>query len=114
MIAVIFEVEPEEGMTGPYLEMAAKMRALVETVPGFISVERFESITNPGKLLSLSFWENEAALENWRQMAEHRAAQTAGRNRMFKGYRLKVVSVMRDYGKHDRDDAPADSRALHG
>ena len=114
MIAVIFEVEPEEGMTGPYLEMAAKMRALVETVSGFISVERFESITNPGKLLSLSFWENEAALENWRQMAEHRAAQTAGRNRMFKGYRLKVVSVMRDYGKHDRDDAPADSRALHG
>ena len=114
MIAVLFEVEPEEGMTGPYLEMAAKMRALVETVPGFISVERFESITNPGKLLSLSFWENEAALENWRQMAEHRAAQTAGRNRMFKGYRLKVVSVMRDYGKHDRDDAPADSRALHG
>ena len=114
MIAVIFEVEPEEGMTGPYLEMAAKMRALVETVPGFISVERFESITNPGKLLSLSFWENEAALENWRQMAEHRAAQTAGRNRMFKGYRLKVVSVMRDYGKHDRDDAPADSRELHG
>ncbi|NBR88715.1 MAG: antibiotic biosynthesis monooxygenase [Rhodobacteraceae bacterium] len=114
MIAVIFEVEPEEGMTGPYLEMAAKMRALVETVPGFISVERFESITNPGKLLSLSFWENEAALENWRQMAEHRAAQTAGRNRMFKGYRLKVVSVMRDYGKHDREDAPADSRELHG
>ena len=114
MIAVIFEVEPEEGMTGPYLEMAAKMRALVETVSGFISVERFESITNPGKLLSLSFWENEAALENWRQMAEHRAAQTAGRNRMFKGYRLKVVSVMRDYGKNDRDDAPADSRALHG
>lgn len=114
MIAVIFEVEPEEGMTGPYLEMAAKMRALVETVPGFISVERFESITNPGKLLSLSFWENETALEHWRQMAEHRAAQTAGRNRMFKGYRLKVVSVMRDYGKHDRDDAPADSRELHG
>lgn len=114
MIAVIFEVEPEEGMTGPYLDMAAKMRALVETVPGFISVERFESITNPGKLLSLSFWENEAALENWRQMAEHRAAQTAGRNRMFKGYRLKVVSVMRDYGKHDREDAPADSRELHG
>lgn len=114
MIAVIFEVEPEEGMTGPYLEMAAKMRALVETVPGFISVERFESLTNPGKLLSLSFWENEAALENWRQMAEHRAAQTAGRNRMFKGYRLKVVSVMRDYGKHDREDAPADSRELHG
>lgn len=114
MIAVIFEVEPEEGMTGPYLEMAAKMRGLVETVPGFISVERFESLTNPGKLLSLSFWENEAALENWRQMAEHRAAQTAGRNRMFKGYRLKVVSVMRDYGKHDREAAPADSRELHG
>ena len=83
-------------------------------MPGFISVERFESITNPGKLLSRSFWDNEAALENWRQMAEHRAAQTAGRNRMFKGYRLKVVSVMRDYGKHDREDAPADSRELHG
>ena len=114
MIAVIFEVEPEEGMTEPYLEMAAKMRALVDTVPGFISVERFQSITNPSKLLSLSFWEDEAALEHWRKMPEHRGAQTAGRNRMFRGYRLKVVSVMRDYGHDDRAEAPEDSRALHG
>ena len=114
MIAVIFEVETEDGMMQPYLEMAAKMRALVETVPGFISVERFESLSNPGKLLSLSYWEDETALEHWRHMSEHRAAQTAGRNKMFRGYRLKVVSVMRDYGKDDRDEAPLDSRALHG
>ena len=114
MIAVIFEVEPAPGMKDPYLAMAAQMRALVGTVPGFISVERFESLTNPGKLLSLSYWEDEAALTAWRQMPEHRAAQQSGRNRMFSGYRLKVVAVMRDYGHADRDQAPTDSRALHG
>jgi heme-degrading monooxygenase HmoA len=114
LIAVIFEVEPAPGMSEPYLDMAAQMRGLVGTVPGFISVERFQSLTNPGKLLSLSYWADEAALTAWRQMPEHRAAQTAGRNAMFAGYRLRVVSVMRDYSHADRDQAPADSRALHG
>ena len=98
MIAVIFEVIPGEGQKEPYLEMAAKMRPLAEAIPGFISVERFESLTQPGKLLSLSFWEDEAAVIRWRQLAEHRGAQRAGRQVMFDDYRLRVVSVIRDYG----------------
>ncbi|PKP73455.1 MAG: antibiotic biosynthesis monooxygenase [Alphaproteobacteria bacterium HGW-Alphaproteobacteria-6] len=114
MIAIIFEVEPGEGQKEPYLEMAAKMRALVESVEGFISVERFQSLTNPGKLLSLSFWEDEAAVMRWRQLEAHRAAQKAGRKVMFDDYRLRVVSVIRDYGKFDRAEAPEDSRAAHG
>lgn len=114
MIAVIFEVTPAEGQTDPYLSMAAQMRDLVEGVDGFISVERFESLTNPGKLLSLSFWRDEAALAAWRALPKHRAAQTAGRDVMFAGYRLRVAGVIRDYGMDDRDQAPADSRAEHG
>ncbi|MCZ0813795.1 MAG: antibiotic biosynthesis monooxygenase family protein [Pseudomonadota bacterium] len=113
MIAVIFEVEPAEGQQEPYLDMAAKMRPLAEQVEGFISVERFQSLTTPGKLLSLSFWEDEAAVERWRQLEAHRGAQKAGRNVMFADYRLRVVSVIRDYGKHERDEAPEDSRAVH-
>ncbi|HKL55477.1 MAG: antibiotic biosynthesis monooxygenase family protein [Roseovarius sp.] len=113
MIAVIFEVEPAEGQQAPYLDMAAKMRPLAEQVEGFISVERFQSLTSPGKLLSLSFWEDEAAVERWRQLEAHRGAQKAGRNVMFADYRLRVVSVIRDYGMHERDEAPADSRAVH-
>lgn len=114
MIAIIFEVEPAEGQKEPYLDMAAKMRSLVEEVEGFISVERFQSLTNPAKLLSLSFWEDEAAVERWRRLEGHRRAQKAGRERMFEDYRLRVVSVIRDYGKHDRLQAPDDSRVVHG
>lgn len=114
MIAIIFEVEPAEGQKPSYLEMAARMRPLAEAIPGFISVERFQSLTHPGKLLSLSFWENEDAVTRWRQLAEHRAAQKAGREEMFDDYRLRVVSVIRDYGKHDRAEAPEDSRTAHG
>lgn len=114
MIAIIFEVEPAEGQKEPYLEMAAKMRSLVEGVEGFISVERFQSLTNPGKLLSLSFWEDEAAVERWRTLHAHRHAQRAGREMMFDDYRLRVVSVIRDYGKHDRAEAPKDSREANG
>lgn len=114
MIAVIFEVIPGEGQTDPYLDMATKMRPLAEAIPGFISVERFQSLTNPGKLLSLSFWEDEAAVIRWRQLSQHRGAQKAGREVMFDDYRLRVVSVIRDYGKHEREEAPEDSRAVHG
>jgi len=114
MIAIIFEVEPAEGQTEPYLDMAARMRPLAEAIPGFISVERFQSLTHPGKLLSLSFWEDEAAVTRWRQLHAHRAAQKAGREGMFDDYRLRVVSVIRDYGKHERAEAPEDSRAVHG
>lgn len=113
MIAVIFEVWPEEGQTDQYLAMAADMRSLVERIDGFISVERFESLTTPGKLLSISFFRDEAALDEWRRLAEHRRAQDAGRKSLFRNYRLKVARVLRDYGKFDRLEAPADSREMH-
>ena len=114
MIAIIFEVTPKEGKTDPYLDMAAQMRPLAEGIDGFISVERFQSITNPGKLLSLSFWRDEAAVEEWRKLAAHRRAQQAGRNDFFSDYRLRVAHVMRDYGMFERDEAPADSLEAHG
>ena len=115
MIAVMFEVEPADGRRESYLEMAAKMRPLLDEVDGFISVERFQSITNPGKMLSMSFFRDEEALANWRTLAEHRAAQKAGRGGMFAGYRLRIGSVIRDYGLDERrDQAPADSNIAHG
>ena len=114
MIAVIFEVTPRDGARDAYLEFAARMRPLAESVDGFVSIERFESLTTPGKLLSLSLWRDEAALDEWRRLAAHREAQTAGRERLFADYRLRVAGVIRDYGLADRDQAPADSRALHG
>jgi len=113
MIAVIFEVEVAEDRREDYLAMAAKMRPMAEASPGFISVERFQSLTDPSKLLSISFFEDSAALDRWRQLHAHRQAQSAGRNGMFADYRLRVLEVLRDYGMHDRDEAPADSRALH-
>ena len=114
MIAVIFEVRPEAGQKDRYLDLAGKMRPLAEQIDGFISVERFASLTEEGKLLSLSFWRDEAALDEWRRLSRHRAMQTLGRSELFEGYRLRIAGVIRDYGMEDRDEAPADSRALHG
>ncbi|MEX2519026.1 MAG: antibiotic biosynthesis monooxygenase [Paracoccaceae bacterium] len=114
MIAVIFEVTPKAGMKDAYLAMAAEMRPLVDEIDGFISVERFESLTTPGKLLSVSFFRDEAALDEWRRLTGHRRAQKAGRERMFADYRLRIASVIRDYGMQERAEAPEDSRALHG
>ena len=113
MIAVIFEVFPAAGKRQAYLDMAAALRPLLEKVDGFISIERFESLYTPGKLLSLQFWRDEEALATWRNMAEHRAAQGRGRAEMFDDYRLRVAGVVRDYGMFERDQAPPDSRALH-
>ncbi|MCR9113807.1 MAG: antibiotic biosynthesis monooxygenase [Rhodobacteraceae bacterium] len=113
MIGIIFEVIPAEGQKDAYLDMAAQMRPLAEQVDGFISVERFQSLTNPDKLLSLSFWEDEAAVKRWRTLAAHRGAQKAGREIMFSDYRLRVVSIIRDYGMVDRDQAPEDSKTAH-
>lgn len=113
MIAVIFEVRPDVGMRAPYLDLAARMRPLAERVDGFISVERFQSVSDDGKMLSLSFWRDEAALDEWRRLEEHRAMQSKGRTSLFADYRLRVASVIRDYGMSERDEAPADSRALH-
>ncbi|QUJ76620.1 antibiotic biosynthesis monooxygenase [Sulfitobacter albidus] len=114
MIAVIFEVEPHADKKQNYLDMAAEMRPLVEEIDGFLSVERFQSLTNPEKLLSLSFFRDEAALDDWRRLTKHRAAQRAGRTDFFADYHLRIAHVIRDYGMFDRDEAPADSRALHG
>ena len=114
MIAVIFEVWPAEGRKQEYLDIAAELRPLLDEIDGFISIERFESIYEPGKVLSLSFWRDEGAVEEWRKMEEHRAAQERGRGGVFANYRLRVSSVNRDYGMHDRDQAPADSRQHHG
>ena len=114
MIAIIFEVTPNEGMTDEYLKMAGAMRGFVEQIDGFISVERFQSLTNPDKLLSISFFESEAAVEEWRRLAAHRTAQKVGRETLFRDYRLRVLQVLRDYGKDDRDQAPPDSLDVHG
>jgi heme-degrading monooxygenase HmoA len=114
MIAVIFEVWPKEGHRTPYLDIAASLKAELEQHPGFISVERFESLTNPGKLLSVSFFEDEESLAAWRNRPHHRTAQKSGREVHFADYRLRIASVIRDYGLTDRTQAPADSRSRHG
>lgn len=114
MIAVIFEVEPANGNPEPYLHIAASLIDELKTIDGFISVERFQSLSTPGKLLSLSFWRDEAAVKHWRSLESHRRAQEAGRGGVFQNYRLRVAQVLRDYGMDQRDEAPADSRSRHG
>ena len=109
MIAVIFEAEPAEGQRDAYLDIAAGLRDELMEMDGFISIERFESLNRPGKLLSLSFWRDEEAVRAWRCRPRHRAAQTRGRGGVFSGYRLRVASVLRDYGLEDRAEAPSDS-----
>lgn len=113
MIAVIFEVEPAEGRQGEYLDIATKLRSELERIEGFISVERFESLSTPGKILSLSFFESEEAVGAWRNTENHRRAQAAGRGGVFADYRLRVAHVLRDYGKYERGGAPEDSRATN-
>lgn len=114
MIAVIFEVMPEPEQKQTYLDIAAALRPKLDEIDGFISIERFQSLTSPEKLLSLSFWRDEQAVSEWRRMEDHRVAQTAGRNGIFRGYRLRIAAVVRDYGMTDRTQAPTDSRAIHG
>ncbi|GGB90805.1 antibiotic biosynthesis monooxygenase [Marivita lacus] len=114
MIAIIFELTPAEGQKDAYLDIAATMRPMVEEVEGFISVERFQSLTNPEKLLSISFFEDEDAVLRWRKLAAHRNAQSKGRSGIFSDYRLRVCHVLRNYGMFDRDQAPEDSVKVHG
>ncbi|MEZ5830466.1 MAG: antibiotic biosynthesis monooxygenase [Dongiaceae bacterium] len=114
MIAIIFEVWPEADHRTDYFDIAAELRPVLETIDGFISVERFESLTEKGKFLSLSFWRDEEAVARWRNVAEHRVAQAKGRGGIFRNYRLRVASVLRDYGMNERAEAPKDSRAKHG
>lgn len=112
MLAVLFEVIPLPGQAPRYFEIAATLRERLNAVDGFISVERFESLTRPGVYLSLSYWRDEAAIAAWRNEACHRAGQAQGRGAVFADYRIRVVSVERDYGFHDRAQAPADSTAF--
>ena len=114
MIAVIFEVWPAEGRAGEYFDLAASLKADLEKIDGFISIERFESLVTKGKYLSLSFWRDEDAVRTWRNLDNHRKAQMKGRGGVFADYRLRVASVLRDYGFNERDQAPKDSRTAHG
>lgn len=114
MMAVIFEVTPAPGQQDAYLGAAAALRPVLEQVDGFVSIERFESLSEPGKLLSLSFWRDDEAVARWRQQEAHRSTQAAGRDHVFADYRLRVAAVVRDYGMNDRAQAPADSRVVHG
>ena len=113
MLAVIFEVIPAPRRKEEYLELAAQLRPELEEIDGFISVERFASLTNESKLLSLSFWRDEEAVQRWRNLARHREAQARGRSGVFADYRLRIASVVRDYGMTDRAEAPQDGRSAH-
>ncbi|MDJ0608507.1 MAG: antibiotic biosynthesis monooxygenase [Kiloniellales bacterium] len=113
MIAIIFEVSPAPGRKDDYLGLAAQLRPLLEESEGFISVERFQSLNDPDKILSLSFFENEEAVAKWRALSAHRGAQRRGRDALFRDYRLRVAEVLRDYGMHDREQAPVDSKREH-
>lgn len=114
MIAVIFEVWPAEGERETYLALAAALKEELSAMDGFMSIERFQSLAEPGKLLSLSFWRDEEAVRAWRNRPAHRATQGRGRGGVFRDYRLRVAAVTRDYGLAERAEAPTDSRAAHG
>ena len=114
MHAVIFEVWPKDDGRQEYLDIAASLRPMLEKMDGFISIERFQSLSDPGKILSLSFWRDDAAIAGWRQVETHRAAQAKGRGELFRNYRLRIAGVIRDYGMTERAEAPADSRERHG
>ena len=114
MIAVIFEVCPHPHTKDDYLAIAARLAPLLATMDGFISIERFQSLSEPGKILSLSFWRDEEAVKQWRNTEEHRAAQSQGRTGIFADYRLRIAAVVRDYGLNERTQAPPDSRDVHG
>jgi heme-degrading monooxygenase HmoA len=113
MIAVIFEAQPNPGQKEAYLDAAETLRPLLTRIDGFVSIERFESLTQPGKILSLSYWRDEQAVRQWRNVEAHRRIQDAGRASIFADYRLRVAQVLRDYGMKDRAEAPEDSREVH-
>ncbi|WP_435930194.1 antibiotic biosynthesis monooxygenase family protein [Dryocola sp. BD613] len=113
MIAVIFEAQPAPGKQAEYLDLASELKPKLSQIEGFISVERFQSLSASGKLLSLSFWRDEAAVKEWRNTELHRAAQNAGREGVFEHYRLCIAHVLRDYGMTEREEAPQDSVEAH-
>jgi heme-degrading monooxygenase HmoA len=114
MIAVIFEFTPAEGRFPDYLTLVETLRGELAKAEGFISLERFESITNKGKFVSLQFWRDEESVRKWRTLQKHREAQKKGRAGIFKSYRLRIAEVLRDYTMDERAQAPADSVHVHG
>lgn len=113
MIAVIFEMWPAQGRTDEYFELAAALREDLANIDGLVSIERFQSVTTPGKFVSISFWRDEDSLSAWRNVEKHRLAQARGRAGVFNDYRLRVAAVLRDYGMFERKEVPADSREAH-
>ena len=113
MVAVIFEAIPGDGKKDEYFAIAERLRPELNKMPGFISIERFQSVTQPGKILSLSFWTDEDSITQWRNVEMHRQAQSEGRSCVFSDYRLRVALVARDYGMNERAEAPADSKYIH-
>lgn len=113
MIAVLFEAWPHPDQSNTYFDLAGRLRPELEIIDGFLEIERFQSLADPAKLLSLSFWRDEAAIAAWRNTAAHRDTQARGRSDVFADYRLRIADVTRDYGLNDRTQAPADSRAVH-
>jgi len=113
MIAVIFEAMPHAERSEDYFRIASELRPLLEMMDGFISIERYQSLSEPRKVLSLSFWRDERAVAQWRTLAAHRDAQAEGRSLIFKDYRLRIAGIVRDYGMHDRVQAPPDSLVVH-
>jgi heme-degrading monooxygenase HmoA len=113
VIAVIFEVWPKPEHKQHYLDLAAELKPFLEAIDGFISIERFESLTERGKILSLSFFRDEEAVAAWRNIPEHRRTQAKGRATIFDNYRLRIAGVIRDYGMNEREQAPKDSRGVH-
>jgi len=106
MIAVIFEVQIKQGKQEEYLQIAADLKAHLAGVEGFISIERFASLSEEGKLCSLSFWEDEASVQQWREFDIHRLAQAKGKAEIFADFRIRVAEVLRDYGMKSRQEAP--------
>jgi heme-degrading monooxygenase HmoA len=111
MIVVIFEVYPTKEGKGEYLAIAGSLRDFLKDRPGFISIERFQSLGDENKIVSLSFWESEEAVQSWRNLLEHRIAQKKGKKELFEKYRIRVARVLRDYTGSDRNQAPSDSNA---
>ena len=114
MIAVIFEFTAADGRLADYKQLAEGLNEEVRRFDGFISIERFQSISDPARFVSLSFWRDEDTVRQWRNVQKHRQAQAKGRRGIFSSYRLRVCSVIRDYGMKERGEAPKDSIAVHG
>lgn len=113
MIVVVFEAIPAPGKWDGYLDIAASLKPELSKIEGFVSIERFRSISHPEKVLSLSFWKDEESVAKWRNVELHRIAQQAGRKTVFDDYRLRIGSILRDYGMNERAQAPHDSQLIH-